>query len=324
MFISISSIMFRLASVVLVISASMVVISNHAVFSLLFLVLCFIFSSFLLFLLECEFLALVFIVINVGAIAVLFLFAVMMLNSKKVTLSRSSMKYLPAGLLIGLSFLAPLLYQVSFNFKSENLDFVNNLSINWYDIINASTDIAVFGQVFGPITYSLLKAAACEFKAGCLWTLDFVFEVLSKCFAWGVPYRSIFKILFNIWWLTNILALPGAAPFLSSILSGFCVDVVGFYSTAYTEVLNCFSVIRQDVLDILGLLQQNQVLAEQVKILTEQVNLMTTQIELLNQKCLENKLVLGGHEANPIGFDYLDFLHLTAHVLLFSYYWTAF
>lgn len=147
MFISISSIMFRLASVVLVISASMVVISNHAVFSLLFLVLCFIFSSFLLFLLECEFLALVFIVINVGAIAVLFLFAVMMLNSKKVTLSRSSMKYLPAGLLIGLSFLAPLLYQVSFNFKSENLDFVNNLNINWYDLIDSTTDIEVYGQV---------------------------------------------------------------------------------------------------------------------------------------------------------------------------------
>lgn len=149
MFITSSSIIFRLVSVVLVISASMVITSNHAVFSLLFLVLCFIFSSFLLFLLECEFLALIFIVIYVGAIAVLFLFAVMMLNSKKVTLSRSSMKYLPAGLLIGLSFLTPMLYQVSVHFKSENknLDLVNNLNINWYDLIDSATDIEVYGQV---------------------------------------------------------------------------------------------------------------------------------------------------------------------------------
>ena len=149
MFITSNFIIFRLVSIVLVISASMVIISNHAVFSLLFLVLCFIFSSFLLFLLECEFLALVFLVIYVGAIAVLFLFAVMMLNSKKVTLSRSSMKYLPAGLLIGLSFLTPMLYQVSAHFKSENknLDLVNNLNINWYDLIDSATDIEVYGQV---------------------------------------------------------------------------------------------------------------------------------------------------------------------------------
>lgn len=149
MFVNSSTFIFQLISVVLVISASMVVISNHAVFSLLFLVLSFIFSSFLLFLLECEFLALVFIVIYVGAIAVLFLFAVMMLNAKKENLSKSSMKYLPAGLLIGLSFLIPLTYQVASRFKvsNKNLDFDNSFSANWYDLIDSVTDIEVYGQV---------------------------------------------------------------------------------------------------------------------------------------------------------------------------------
>jgi NADH-quinone oxidoreductase subunit J len=66
----------------LVISAFMVVLAQHPVFSLLFLVLSFLFSSFILFILECEFLALMFIIVYVGAIAVLFLFAVMMLESK--------------------------------------------------------------------------------------------------------------------------------------------------------------------------------------------------------------------------------------------------
>lgn len=144
-----SAIIFRFISIVLVISASMVIISNHAVFSLLFLVLCFIFSSFLLFLLECEFLALIFIVIYVGAIAVLFLFAVMMLNAKKDTLTRSSIRYLPAGLLIGMSFLIPTIYQVSSHFKidTKDSDFVNDLNINWYDLVDSVTDIEVYGQV---------------------------------------------------------------------------------------------------------------------------------------------------------------------------------
>lgn len=147
MFINSSSIIFGLISVALVISASMVIISNHAVFSLLFLVLCFIFSSFLLFLLECEFLALVFVIIYVGAIAVLFLFAVMMLNSKKTNLARSSMKYLPTGLFIGLSFLIPVVYQLSNHFKNIDLNFVNNFNVNWYDLIDSVTDIEVYGQV---------------------------------------------------------------------------------------------------------------------------------------------------------------------------------
>ena len=55
-----------------------------------------------------------------------------------------------------------------------------------------------FKKKYSPIIYSLLKTAACEFKAGCLWTLDFVSEVLSKCFAWGVSYQSIFKILYLV------------------------------------------------------------------------------------------------------------------------------
>ena len=48
------------------------IIASHSIFSLLFLVLSFLAASFILFMLECEFLALIFIVVYVGAIAVLF------------------------------------------------------------------------------------------------------------------------------------------------------------------------------------------------------------------------------------------------------------
>jgi NADH-quinone oxidoreductase subunit J len=66
---------------------------NIQFFLLLFLVSSFIFASFILFLLECEFLALLFIVVYVGAIAILFLFAIMMLESKFKNLSKNLFKY---------------------------------------------------------------------------------------------------------------------------------------------------------------------------------------------------------------------------------------
>ena len=145
--IHISLILFKFLNFVLVISANMVVLSNHAVFSLLFLVLCFIFSSFLLFFLECEFLALIFVVVYVGGIAVLFLFAVMMLNSKKINLSRNSMKYLSPGLLMGLSLLVPMFYEASFHSYNENqkAGLCNNFS--WYELIDIIFDIEIYGQV---------------------------------------------------------------------------------------------------------------------------------------------------------------------------------
>ena len=89
-----ANIFFYIFSIFLVISAFMVVVSQQPIFSLLFLVSCFLFSAFLLFLMECELLALLFIVVYVGAIAILFLFAVMMLETKLVNLFNNKMKYI--------------------------------------------------------------------------------------------------------------------------------------------------------------------------------------------------------------------------------------
>ena len=78
------NVMFHIFSSLLVICALMVIISEHPVFSLLFLVSSFVFASFLLFMLECEFLALLFSILYVGAIVILFLFSIMMLESKQL------------------------------------------------------------------------------------------------------------------------------------------------------------------------------------------------------------------------------------------------
>lgn len=144
-----SNILFLLFSFFLILSALMVILSKHPVFSLLFLVGCFLFSSFLLFILECEFLGLLFIVIYVGAIAVLFLFAVMMLESKSIHLSRNIMKYVPVGFFFVLFLLIPLLNEISSQFDSNIIinSFYLNKYQNWYDLVDAITDVEVYGQV---------------------------------------------------------------------------------------------------------------------------------------------------------------------------------
>jgi NADH-quinone oxidoreductase subunit J len=143
------STIFSIFSIFLVTSAFMVIISRHPVFSLLFLVASFMFSSCLLFLLECEFLALIFIIVYVGAIAILFLFAIMMLETKFNDLSRNVIKYLPVGVFFGIGFLSVILYEINLTFDLnpyEKLTFNNNYQ-NWYDLIDSITDVEVYGLV---------------------------------------------------------------------------------------------------------------------------------------------------------------------------------
>lgn len=143
------NIIFYLFSTFLVVSAFMVIIAQHPVFSLLFLVSSFIFASFILFMLECEFLALLFIVVYVGAIAILFLFAIMMLESKFNDLSKNTMKYIPVGFVFGFIMLLPMLNEITNEFKGNedhNSFYLNKLQ-NWYDLADSITDVEVYGQV---------------------------------------------------------------------------------------------------------------------------------------------------------------------------------
>jgi NADH-quinone oxidoreductase subunit J len=144
-----SNVLFLLFSFFLIFSALMVVFSKHPVFSLLFLVGCFLLSSFLLFFLESEFLALLFLIIYIGAIAVLFLFAVMMLESKSINLSRNVIKYVPVGGVFIIFLLIPLLNEIAVNF--DNNIFINSFYVNkyqnWYDLADSITDVEIYGQI---------------------------------------------------------------------------------------------------------------------------------------------------------------------------------
>ena len=100
---------FYLFAGVCVASAVMVIASRNPVHSVLFLILAFVNAAGLFVLMGAEFLAMILVVVYVGAVAVLFLFVIMMLDVDFTELSEGFMEYLPVGLVIGGIFLAELL-----------------------------------------------------------------------------------------------------------------------------------------------------------------------------------------------------------------------
>jgi len=108
----IQAIFFYLFAGVCVASAVMVVTSRNPVHSVLFLILAFVNAAGLFVLLGAEFLAMILIVVYVGAVAVLFLFVVMMLDVDFAELREGFLSYLPIGALVGAVLLAELLVVV--------------------------------------------------------------------------------------------------------------------------------------------------------------------------------------------------------------------
>ncbi len=100
---------FYLFAGVCVASAVMVIVSRNPVHSVLYLILAFVNASGLFVLMGAEFLGMMLIVVYVGAVAVLFLFVIMMLDVDFTELREGFLEYLPIGLVIGGIFLAELL-----------------------------------------------------------------------------------------------------------------------------------------------------------------------------------------------------------------------
>ena len=92
---------FYLFAAVCVASAVMVIVSRNPVHSVLFLILAFVNAAGLFVLMGAEFLAMILVVVYVGAVAVLFLFVIMMLDVDFAELREGFIEYLPIGIVIG-------------------------------------------------------------------------------------------------------------------------------------------------------------------------------------------------------------------------------
>jgi NADH-quinone oxidoreductase subunit J len=109
----IQAIAFYLFAIVMIAAAAMVVSARNPVHSVLFLILAFFNAAALFVLLGAEFLAMILVVVYVGAVAVLFLFVVMMLDINFAQLREGFLRYLPVGGAIGLVLLAELVFVVT-------------------------------------------------------------------------------------------------------------------------------------------------------------------------------------------------------------------
>ena len=97
----IEALFFYLFAAVMLGAGLMVVVSRNPVFSVLFLILAFFNAAGLFVLIGAEFIAMLLVVVYVGAVAVLFLFVVMMLDINFAEMRAGFQKYLPAGLAVG-------------------------------------------------------------------------------------------------------------------------------------------------------------------------------------------------------------------------------
>lgn len=141
--------LFFFFSSLAIMSGVMVIRSKNPVNSVLFLVLVFSNATGLLILVDLDFFAMIFLVVYVGAIAILFLFVVMMLNIKIVEINENILRYLPIGGLIGMIFLFEIFLMVYHDLAPllhfSDLSILTTSSIHWeYD----------FFFLFGKCTWS--------------------------------------------------------------------------------------------------------------------------------------------------------------------------
>jgi NADH-quinone oxidoreductase subunit J len=151
--------LFYLFSTLALLSGWKVVQSENPVHSVLFLVLVFFNAAGLLLLLEAEFLAMLFIVVYVGAIAVLFLFVVMMLQVK---LARTSLTgYLPVGGLLFLAFFLEVLVLLEGDLLSPLGGASQGPSPDqWVLQVDALTNAQILGQVMYTYYFYFFLAAS--------------------------------------------------------------------------------------------------------------------------------------------------------------------
>jgi NADH-quinone oxidoreductase subunit J len=145
---------FYMLAAVTIAAGVMVISARNPVHSVLFLILAFFNSAGLFILLGAEFLAMVLVVVYVGAVAVLFLFVVMMLDINFVRLREGFLQYLPAGALIGLILLVELVLVVGTWVLTPQTELATD-----YPVPAVTSNIEALGDLFYTDYFYLFQAA---------------------------------------------------------------------------------------------------------------------------------------------------------------------
>ncbi len=120
----------------LIVTCISVIFSKNPVNSVLFLVLAFLNSTFLFILIGAEFVGIILAIVYIGAVAILFLFVVMMLDIQITTLMFNIKRYVPLALLFAGVILAEIIYLTVFKSSKSNLSEIVRSSNNTEEIGN--------------------------------------------------------------------------------------------------------------------------------------------------------------------------------------------
>jgi len=152
----IEALIFYMFAFFTVAAGVMVISARNPVHSVLFLILAFFNSAGLFVLLGAEFLAMILVVVYVGAVAVLFLFVVMMLDIKFVELRQGFLQYLPLGGMIGLVLLIELVVIVGGKALAPHASITGTMPI---PPVAETTNTQALGELFYTHYIYLFQAA---------------------------------------------------------------------------------------------------------------------------------------------------------------------
>lgn len=137
-----------------ILASMCVILANNTVQSILFLIIVFLVTTNIFILIGAEFLALFLLIIYVGAISVLFLFVIMMLNLRLVETYNTVWNYIPIGAFIGFIFFFQIIFLIYFDF-GLTIFFENNKLYEWINLYNINSNIILIGVVLYNYNYHL-------------------------------------------------------------------------------------------------------------------------------------------------------------------------
>ena len=184
----IHSIFFYIFSLIAIIAAIMVTVSKNTVHSVFFLILDFISISCLFIMIGAEFLGMIMLIVYVGAVAVLFLFVVMMLNvaqqKNEWFVTSESSTHIPIGLIISIIIFFELIIVIGgWKYKPQLVESFSSLGIN---ISNSNTH--AIGQVLYTDYIHLFQLSGMVLLVAMIGAIVLTFRKRS-----GIKRQSYFK-----------------------------------------------------------------------------------------------------------------------------------
>ena len=155
------AVIFYFLSILTLLSGIFVITARNPVHSVLWLIVCFFSAAGLFILLGAEFLAMLLMIVYVGAVAVLFLFVVMMLDVDFVELKQGLTKYLPFGLIIGVL----IVFELGVVITSQNIMANDFYKLSFVVPPNTSNTIALSKILYTEFVYLFQTAGLILFVA---------------------------------------------------------------------------------------------------------------------------------------------------------------